>query len=181
MSSAHPTAFWQTLRADIARLREEDSGTRAFIRGLLSQGFQALLVYRIFRWCYERRIPTQPLRFIIERCTEITTGISLPAEAQIGPGLRIHHFGGIIVHSQAVIGAHCTLYHGVTLGDLGGWGGAPRLGNHVLLGAGAKILGQVDIGDHCRIGANAVVLTSVPAGRTVVGVPAVVKTSESTP
>jgi len=172
--------FWRTVQADVARLREDDAGRRALVRGLLSQGFQALLVYRVFRWCYEHRLPTQPLRFLIERCIEMTTGISLPAEAEIGPGLRIHHFGGIIVHSQAVIGAGCTLYHGVTLGDLGGWGGAPRIGNHVLIGAGAKILGQVDIGDYCRIGANAVVLTSVPPGCTAAGVPAVIKVREAT-
>jgi serine O-acetyltransferase len=142
---------------------------------LVSQGFQALLVYRIFRWFYERGIPTQPIRFIIERFTEITTGISIPAQAQIGKGLRIHHFGGIIIHSDAIIGDHCTLYHEVTLGDLGGRGGAPRVGNGVAIGAGAKVLGQIEIGDHCYIGANAVVRTSVPAGCIAVGVPAVVK------
>jgi serine O-acetyltransferase len=167
--------LWRTVRADIARLREEDPGVRTLVRGMLSQGFHALLVYRIFRWCYERRIPTQPVRFFIERFIEITTGISIPAEATIGAGLRIHHFGGIIVHSKAVIGEGCTLYQGVTLGDLGGWGGAPRIGHHVLIGAGAKLLGQIEVGDYCRIGANAVVLTSVPPRCVAVGVPAVVK------
>lgn len=167
--------LWRTVQADIARLREEDPSVRALVRGVLSQGFQALLVYRVFRWCYERHIPTQPVRLVVERCIEITTGISIPAEATIGPGLRIHHFVGIILHSQAVVGAGCTFYQGITLGDLGGLGGAPRVGNHVLIGAGAKILGALDVGDHCRIGANAVVLTSVPAGAVAVGVPAVVK------
>ncbi len=167
--------FWSTIRADLARFQEEDGSLRALIRGLLSQGFQALFMYRIFHWCYERRIPTQPLRFFIERFIEIITGISIPAQAQIGKGLRIHHFGGIIVHSDAVIGEHCTLYHGVTLGDLGGWGGAPRIGNDVLIGAGAKLLGRIDVGDGCHIGANAVVRTAVPAGCLAVGVPAVIK------
>jgi serine O-acetyltransferase len=167
--------FWLTVRADVARLREEDPGLRALMRGLLSQGFQALVVYRIFRWFYERGIPTQPLRFIVERLTEITTGISIPTQAELGKGLRIHHFGGIIVHSETVIGEDCTIYHGITLGDLGGWGGAPRIGNQVVIGAGAKILGRIEIGDRCYIGANAVVRTSVPAGCIAVGVPAVVK------
>jgi len=117
----------------------------------------------------------QPIRLFIERFTEITTGISIPAQARIGRGLRIHHFGGIIVHSEAVIGEGCTLYHGVTLGDLGGWGGAPSIGNHVVIGAGAKILGRIEVGDYCRIGANAVVRTSVPAGCLAVGVPAIIK------
>jgi serine O-acetyltransferase len=105
----------------------------------------------------------------------MTTGISLPAQTAIGKGLRIHHFGGIIVHSAVRIGEHCSLYQGVTVGDLGGWGGVPRIGNDVVIGAGAKLLGDIEIGDHCRIGANAVVRTSVPAGCVAVGVPAVIK------
>jgi serine O-acetyltransferase len=170
-----PAPFWSTVWADIGRFREEEDSVRALIRGLLSQGFQALLVYRIFRWFYEHRIPTQPVRFFVERFIEIITGISIPAEASVGKGLRIHHFGGIIVHSAAVMGEYCTVYHGVTLGDRGGWGGAPHVGNGVLIGAGAKLIGEVVIGDDCVIGANAVVNTSVPAGHIAVGVPAVAK------
>lgn len=170
-----PLPFWLTIRADVARLREEDPSMRNLVRGLLSQGFWAILAYRIFRWCYERNIPTQPLRFFIERIIECTTGISIPAQAQIGKGLRIHHFGGIFIHSETVIGERCTIYQGVTLGDLGGWGGVPILGNNVLLGAGAKVLGNITIGNYVRIGANAVVLQSVPSGYVAVGVPAVMK------
>jgi serine O-acetyltransferase len=174
-SHGRPLPFWRTVAADVARLREDGPGLRPVIRGLLSQGFQALFTYRIFRWCHERGIPTQPLRFLVERCVETATGISIPVRVEIGPGLLIHHFGGIIIHSDVVIGEGCTLYHQVTLGDLGGWGGAPRVGNHVVIGAGAKILGRVEIGDRCRIGANAVVLTSVPAGATAAGVPATIR------
>ena len=172
---AAPSPFWASVRADIGRLREDGDSPRIFMRGLLSQGFQALAVYRIFRWFYERKIPTQPVRFVFERFIEITTGISIPVEASIGKGLRIHHFGGIIVHSASVVGENCTIYHGVTLGDRGGWGGAPSVGNRVLIGAGAKLIGDIAIGDNCIIGANAVVLASVPAGYIAVGVPAVVK------
>jgi serine O-acetyltransferase len=174
-SVVKPAPFWLTMWADVARLREEDKGLRALVRGIVSQGFQAIIVYRIFRWFHEHGIPTQPIRFFIERFTEITTGISIPVQARIGRGLRIHHFGGIIVHSEAVIGEGCTIYHGVTLGDLGGRGGAPSIGNHVVIGAGAKILGRIEVGDDCRIGANAVVRTSVPAGCLAVGVPAIIK------
>jgi serine O-acetyltransferase len=170
-----PLPFLSTVRADVARLREEDAGLRVLLRGIVSQGFQALVVYRIFRWLYERRIPTQPIRFFVERFAEIVTGISIPAQARVGKGLRIHHFGGIIIHSETVIGECCTIYHGVTLGDRGGWGGAPRIGNHVMIGAGAKILGAVIVGDDCRIGANAVVTTSIPPRCLAVGVPAVIK------
>ena len=170
-----PAPFWSTVRADIGRFREEENSARALIRGLLSQGFQALFVYRIFRWFYERGIPTQPLRFFVERFIEIVTGISIPAQASIGKGLRIHHFGGIVLHSEAAIGEYCTLYHGVTLGDIGGRGGAPHVGDRVLIGTGAKLIGEIDIGDDCVIGANAVVLASVPAAHLAVGVPAVAK------
>lgn len=170
-----PLPFLSTIRADIARFREEGDGLRTLIRGLLSQGFLAVLGYRIFRWFDEHHIPTQPFRLFVERFIEIITGISIPAQARIGKGLRIHHFGGIFIHSDVVIGEYCTIYQGVTLGDLGGWGGVPRVGDHVLIGAGAKLVGSIEIGANCQIGANSVVRTSVPAGCTAVGVPAVVK------
>lgn len=175
MRNVPSSSFWSALGADLTRFQEEGGGLRALIRGILSQGFQAILVYRIFRWCYERQIPTQPVRFFVERFIEITTGISIPVEARIGRGFKIHHFGGIILHPQVVVGEGCTIYQGVTLGDLGGWGGAPRLGQRVTVGAGAKIIGEVEIGDGSFIGANSVVLHSVPPNSLAVGVPAVIK------
>ena len=161
--------------ADLARFAEETGGgssLRILVRGLLSQGFQALLVYRFFRWFHVRGIPTQPFRFLIERLTEIVTGISIPAETDIGKGLRIHHFGGIIFHSHVKIGEHCTIYHGVTFGDKGGWGEPPTVGNNVTVGAGAKVLGEITIGSNVTIGANAVVIKSVSDNMIVGGVPA---------
>ena len=175
MASA-PAPFWGSIRADLARFREEGRGLRPLIRGALSQGFQALVVYRIFRWFHERRIPTQPLRFVAERFVEITTGISIPVQARVGPGFRIHHFGGIVFHPEVVVGEGCTIYHGVTLGDIGTESGAPRIGDHVMIGAGAKVLGPIEVGDESRIGANAVVLISVPPGSVAVGVPATIRT-----
>ena len=170
-----PSPLWMAISADIERFQEENGGARELVRGLLSQGFIALFVYRVFRWFFERNIPTQPIRFVVERMIEMTTGISIPAEAQIGKGLRIHHFGEIIIHSHVKIGEGCTLYQGVTLGDLGGSGGVPRVGNRVLMGAGAKLIGPIEVGDDCSIGANAVVRNSVPAGFLAVGVPAIHK------
>jgi serine O-acetyltransferase len=175
LSKGQPVAFWASVRADITRFQEEGPGLRPVVRGMLSQGFQALFVYRVFRWCYERSIPTQPLRFLVERFTEMITGISLPAQARIGKGLRIYHFGGIIVNSEASIGEYCSIYQGVTLGDLGVRSGSPQVGDHVIIGAGAKLLGHIEIGNYCHIGANAVVRTSVPAECLAVGVPAVIK------
>ncbi len=175
MGECDRVSFCAAIRADLRRFSEEGPGIRPLLRGVLSQGFLAILVYRLFRWFYVRGIPTQPLRFVAERLIEITTGISIPVEARIGKGLRIHHFGSLIIHPQAAIGDGCTLYQQVTIGDLGIRGGVPVIGKGVFIGAGAKLLGQIEIGDGCRIGANAVVLTSVPTGCLAVGVPAVVK------
>ena len=148
----------RSIRADVARFREEGPGLRPMIRGMLSQGFQALLVYRVFRWFHERGIPTQPVRFVVERLIEITTGICIPVRARIGPGLRICHFGGIVLHPAAVIGEGCTIFHGVTLGDEGLSGGAPRIGDRVMIGAGAKVLGSIEVGDDCLIGTHVMVM-----------------------
>src|SRR5882724_3335019 len=74
MKQTLPASFWSAVEADITRFREEDGSLRTLIRGLLSQGFQALFVYRVFRWFHERRIPTQPVRFLFERFIEMTTG-----------------------------------------------------------------------------------------------------------
>ena len=79
-----------------------------------------------------QRLPVCVL-FLIEYCIEIMPGIPMPAEDALGPGLRIYHFGGIIVHSKAVVRKGCTHYHGVTLGGLGGWSGTPRVEYHVLI------------------------------------------------
>ncbi len=167
--------MFSNLKADLGRFAEEtgsSSALRLLVRGLVSQGFQAILVYRFFRWFHVHGIPTQPVRFVCERLIEIITGISIPAETDIGPGLRIHHFGGVIFHSHVKMGSHCTVYHEVTFGDKGGWGEPPTVGNNVLVGAGAKVLGEITIGDNVIIGANAVVTRSVPAHAIVGGIPA---------
>jgi len=154
------------IRSDVKRFTSDNTNQislRIFFRCILSQGFQAIIVYRVFNWLYKKGIPTQPFRFVIERFIEIMTGISIPACCTIGKGFRIHHFGGIIFHPSVIIGDNVTIYHGVTIGDKGGYGKAAKIGNNVLLGAGCKIIGEIEIGDHCIIGANAVVTKSVEA------------------
>ncbi len=106
------------------------------------------------------------------RLVETLTGISLPKSVPVGPGLRIHHFGGIVIHDRARIGANCTLRHGVTIGDREPGGPVPVLDDDVDVGAYAQILGGVRIGRGARIGAMSVVLRDVPAGATAVGNPA---------
>ncbi len=110
------------------------------------------------------------LAVLRHRFWSVVTGADIPLTTRIGGGLIILHPNGIVVHPAATIGPNCLIFQQVTLG--GGGGGAPKVGGHVDIGAGAKILGNVTIGDHAKIGANAVVLGDVPPYATAVGVPA---------
>lgn len=105
------------------------------------------------------------------------TQAEIDLHARIGGGLLIPHPNGIVIHPQAEIGPNCLIFQQVTLGTSGRGSGVPRLGGHVDVGAGAKILGGIVLGDHVRVGANAVVLSDVPEGGVATGVPARVRTS----
>ncbi|WP_210162967.1 serine O-acetyltransferase [Pleomorphomonas oryzae] len=111
---------------------------------------------------------------LMHKVVEIMTGISIPDSAIIGRRLVIEHFGGIIIHGNAVIGDDVIIRQGVTIGNIGNANpsGAPKIGNRVSIGAGAKIIGSLKIGDDVKIGANAVILRDIPSGCTAVGVPA---------
>ncbi len=112
-----------------------------------------------------RRVATLRHRF-----WSAVTGADIPLTCRIGGGLLMPHPNGIVFHSDAVLGPNCLVFQQVTLA--GDKYGAPTLGGHVDVGAGAKILGGVTLGDDAKIGANAVVMTDVPAGATAVGIPA---------
>lgn len=135
-------------------------------------------------WVYRfgRRVDARPSgvkKVLLEKfyklvftLVETATGISIPKETKIGPGLRIWHFGNVIVHPKTIIGANCTLRHGVTLGIRDHDGPCPILEDDVELGAYAQVYGGVRLGKGCRIGAMSVVLIDVPPGRVAVGNPA---------
>jgi serine O-acetyltransferase len=114
------------------------------------------------------------LAVLRHRFWSVVTGADIPLNARLGGGLLLPHPNGVVVHPQAVIGPNCLLFQQVTLG-MGADGAVPKLGGHVDVGAGAKVLGGVRVGDHARVGANAVVLHDVPAGATAVGIPARVR------
>jgi serine O-acetyltransferase len=104
------------------------------------------------------------------RFWSVITGADIPLNCKIAGGLLIPHPNGIVVHPDAQIGPNCLLFQQVTIGDARG--AVPRLGGHVDVGAGAKLIGRITVGDHARIGANAVVTDDVPSGATAVGIPA---------
>jgi serine O-acetyltransferase len=155
--------------ADLARYP-----SRPFLR---EQSIWAIYVYR-----WGRRILQRPpglmqnmlLKFywLLFRLVETITGISLPLEAQIGPGLRIYHFGNIFINSDVIIGRNCTLRQGVTLGNRVEGGPSPKVEDDVEFGAYAQAFGGIRIAKGAKIGAMSVVLSDVPAGATAVGIPA---------
>ncbi len=144
---------------------------------LKEQSIWAIAVYRFGRR-NDRRSPglvhwlCDRFYWLAFRITETLTGISIPKSVQVGPGLRIFHFGTIIIHADAEIGANCTLRHGVTIGNRVEGGPVPVLEDDVDLGAYAQVLGGVRIGRGAKIGIMSVVLSDVPAGAVAVGVPA---------
>jgi serine O-acetyltransferase len=152
---------WQTYEGDIWR-----------------QGLWVMWVYRFGQWRYGirpalLRKPFSLLYKILRTSCQMLTGVELPCETRVGRRLRIEHFGGIVISGDSVIGDDVVLRHGVTIGlKRTGQRGAPRIGNRVDIGAGAKILGNITIGDDAVIGANAVVLKDVPPGAFAVGIPA---------
>ena len=144
-------------------------------------GFWALVVYRFGNWRYgiRPRWLRMPFSFaykLLKFFADSLLGIEIPCEAAIGRRFTIEHTGAIVISGDAVFGDDCVVRQGVTVGLRNrNRRGAPRIGNRVDIGAGAKLLGPIVIGDDVAIGANAVVLCDVPDGCLAVGVPAVVK------
>ena len=163
----------EKLKEDIKVIYENDPAANSLAEVILCYpGLHALIMYRLAHRFYKWKIPFLP-RFI-SHLTRIITGIEIHPAAKIGRRLFIDHGEGIVIGATTIIGDDCLLYQQVTLGGTGKDKGKrhPTLGNNVVVGAGAKILGNINIGDKVRVGAGSVVIHDVPEHSTVVGIPA---------
>ena len=162
-----------SIKYDVKAVRERDPAAKSDAEVLLLySGMHALLAYRVSHFLHEKKLYL-PAR-AVSQLARFATGIEIHPGAKIGKGLVIDHGMGVVIGETAEIGDNCTLYQGVTLGGTGKDVGKrhPTLGNNVLVGAGAKVLGPFKIGDGSKIAANAVVLEEIPENSTAVGIPA---------
>jgi serine O-acetyltransferase len=166
------------IRQDLRAVFDRDPAATSAVEVIFTYaGFHALVAYRIAHWLKIHGVPFVPR--LISQVARWLTGVEIHPSATIGNGFFIDHGMGVVIGETAEIGDFVTLFQGVTLGGTGKERGKrhPTLGNHVVVGAGAKILGGIKIGDNVKIGANSVVLKNVPPNSTVIGVPArVIKT-----
>lgn len=160
------------LYLDAKNIQEKDPASNNILYViLLYQGFHTLVFYRIAHFFYHYKLFF--IARLISQLGRFFTGIEIHPGAKIGKRLFIDHGMGIVIGQTVTIGDNCTLYHGVTLGGTGKdtLKRHPDLGDNVLVGSGAKVLGPIHIGNNVKIGANAVVLKDVPDNTTIVGVP----------
>ena len=164
--------MFTTMRQDVQTVFERDPAARSVVEVVLFYpGLHAIWMHRVAHWLWQRnrRLLARGLSHI----SRALTGIEIHPGARIGPGFFIDHGMGTVIGETAEVGAYVTLYHNVTLGGVS-WEKVkrhPTLEDHVVVGAGAQILGPITIGAHSRVGANSVVVKDVPAGSVVVGVP----------
>ncbi len=159
-------------RGEVKACFERDPAAVNFVEVLLTySGLHAIVFYRIAHRLLKMRIPLVPR--MLSQFAKFITGIEIHPGATVANGLFIDHGMGVVIGETSVIGNNVTLFQGVTLGGTGKERGKrhPTLSNNVVVGTGAKILGNITIGDNVQVGANAVVLRDVPTGSTVVGVP----------
>lgn len=165
--------MFRKLKEDLDAVMERDPAARSRLEVFfLYSGFKAVRSHRKANWCYRHNLKFLA-RWISQRSRK-KTGIEIHPGATIGRGLFIDHGMGVVIGETTQIGDNCTLYQNVTLGGTGKDHGKrhPTLGDNVLVGAGAKVLGPFTVGDNARVAAGAVVLDAVPPNATAVGVPA---------
>ncbi len=164
--------MFQHLREDIRSIYARDPAARNTLELLLAYpGVHMLIIHRASHWLWQRGFKL--LARVLSHAGRVLTGIEIHPGATIGRRFFIDHGMGVVIGETAEIGDDVTLYHGVTLGGTTWNKGKrhPTLGNGVVIGAGAKVLGPITLGENARVGSNAVVVKDVPAGATVVGIP----------
>lgn len=165
-------SFFQSVREDVAAVFDSDPAARSYLEVLLCYpGLHALWAHRINHWLWRHGLRF-PARFL-SQVARLFTGIEIHPGAQIGRRLFIDHGMGVVIGETAMVGDDVTLYQGVTLGGTGKEKGKrhPTIMNKVVIGTGARVLGNITIGENSRIGAGSVVLRNIPDNSTVVGVP----------
>jgi serine O-acetyltransferase len=162
----------RSIREDIAAILESDPAASSYFEVVtLYPGLHAVWAHRLSHWLWRHG-----MRFLarfVSQVARVFTGVEIHPGAELGRRLFIDHGMGTVIGETAIVGDDVTLYQGVTLGGTGKEKGKrhPTLGNSIVIGSGAKLLGNITIGDNCRVGAGSVVLRSVPANSTIVGVP----------
>lgn len=165
--------MFKNLNYDLERILKEDPAARGKIEVLLLYpSVHALIAYRISNKLYKYKLFF--LARLVSQISRFFTGIEIHPGATIGKGLFIDHGMGVVIGETAEVGDNVTIYHGVTLGGTGKHKGKrhPTIGNNVIIGSGAKVLGPINIGDNVKIGANSVVLKDIESDKTAVGIPA---------
>ncbi|MBE9036794.1 serine O-acetyltransferase [aff. Roholtiella sp. LEGE 12411] len=164
--------FFEPLLSDFRIIFERDPAARNWLEVVFCYpGLHALCLHRLAHWLHRRRVGFIPR--LISHIGRFLTGIEIHPGAEIGKAVFIDHGMGVVIGETAIVGDYTLIYQGVTLGGTGKESGKrhPTVGKNVVVGAGAKVLGNILIGDRVRVGAGSVVLRDVPSDRTVVGVP----------
>ncbi|MEA5582782.1 serine O-acetyltransferase [Nodularia harveyana UHCC-0300] len=175
--------FLEPLLSDFQIIFERDPAARNWLEVVFCYpGLHALCLYRVAHWLHCRGVGFIPR--LISHWGRFFTGIEIHPGAEIGKGVFIDHGMGVVIGETAIVGNYTLIYQGVTLGGTGKESGKrhPTLGKNVVVGAGAKVLGNIQISDRARIGAGSIVLRNVPADATVVGIPGrIISPKEKTP
>lgn len=164
--------MFKRIRQDIRAVLERDPAAKSILEVLLCYpGVHALVLHRLAHWLYQRGLVLLPR--MISQFSRLITGIEIHPGARIGAALFIDHGMGVVIGETSELGDNVTIYQGVTLGGTGKEKGKrhPTIGDNVVIGTGAKVLGPIKIGSGARIGAGSVVLNPVPPEATVVGIP----------
>lgn len=181
--SDRPVGFWRTLREDLAAARAHDPAARGDVENaVVYSGLHAIWFHRLSHRLWNAGGAGRTAGRVLSQFSRFLTGIEIHPGATIGRRFFIDHGMGVVIGETAEIGDDCMLYHSVTLGgvSLKQTKRHPTLGDRVTVGAGAKILGPVEIGDDSSVGANAVVVKSAPADSIVVGIPGEARPARST-